>query len=74
MHQFIHVVIDTHYVESVQVRSDFWSVFSRIRTEYGPEITLYLDTFHAATETLSKLAFFLPQQEFMSTEYEIPTR
>ena len=58
MHQFIHAVIDTHYVESVQVRSDFWSVFSRIRTEYGPEITLYLDTFHAGTETLSKLAFF----------------
>ena len=25
----------------------FWSVFSRIRTEYGPGKTLYLDTFHA---------------------------
>ena len=25
----------------------FWSVFSRIRTEYGPEKTAYLDTFHA---------------------------
>ena len=24
-----------HYVESVQIRSFFWSVFSRIRTEYG---------------------------------------
>ena len=25
----------------------FWSVFSRIQTEYGPEKTPYLDTFHA---------------------------
>ena len=25
----------THYVKSVQIRSFFWSVFSRIRTEYG---------------------------------------
>ena len=24
-----------HYVKSVQIRSFFWSVFSRIRTEYG---------------------------------------
>ena len=31
----------------VQIRSYFWSVFSCVRTEYGPEITLYLDTFHA---------------------------
>ena len=36
-----------HYVESVQVRSYFWSVFSCMRTEYGPEITPYLDTFYA---------------------------
>ena len=43
-------------VRSVQIRSNFWSVFSRIWTEYvfspnmgkyGPEITPYLDTFHA---------------------------
>ena len=25
----------SHCVESVQIRSFFWSVFSRIRTEYG---------------------------------------
>ena len=37
-----------HCVKSVQIRSYFWSVFSRILTEYGPEITPYLDTFHAA--------------------------
>ena len=43
-----------HCVKSVQIRSIFWSVFSHIRTEfspnagkYGPEKTLYLDTFHA---------------------------
>ena len=36
-----------HCVESVQIRSYFWSVFSRIRGEYGPEITPNLDTFHA---------------------------
>ena len=35
-----------HCVKSVQIRRFFWSVFSRIRTEYGPEKTLYLDTFH----------------------------
>ena len=47
-------------MKSVQIRSFFWSVFSRIRTEYGeirrispnvgkygPEKTPYLDTFHA---------------------------
>ena len=49
--------------KSVQIRSYFWSVFSGMWTEYeeirhlslfspnagkyGPEITLYLDTFHA---------------------------
>ena len=47
-----------HCVKSVQIRSYFWSVFSRIQTEYGeifspnagkygPEITPYLATFHA---------------------------
>ena len=43
-------------MKSFQIRSFFWSVFSHIRTEYGeilnagkygPEKTLYLDTFHA---------------------------
>ena len=28
------------------MRSFFWSAFSRIRTEYGPEKTPYSDTFH----------------------------
>ena len=36
-----------HCVKSVQIRSYFWSVFSCIRTEYGPEKTPYLDTFNA---------------------------
>ena len=38
-----------HCVKSIQIRSFFWSVFSRIRTEYGPEKTPYLDTFHAVS-------------------------
>ena len=52
-----------HYVNSIQTRSFFWSIFSRIRTEYGylsvfgpnegkcgPEKAPYLDTFHAVIE------------------------
>ena len=39
----------------VQIRSYFCSVFSHIRTEYGPEITPYLDTFHAVV-TFRKVA------------------
>ena len=39
-------LISYHCVKSVQIRSFLWSVFSRIRTEYGPEKTPYLDTFH----------------------------
>ena len=37
-------------VKTVQIRSYFWSVFSYIQSntgKYGPEITPYLDTFHA---------------------------
>ena len=33
--------IDHQCVKSVQIRSFFWSVFSRIRTEYG-EIRMYV--------------------------------
>ena len=40
-----------HCVKSVQIRSYFWPVFSCIRIECGPEITPYLDTFHAVRET-----------------------
>ena len=36
-----------HCLKSAQIRSFFWSVFSRIRTEYGPAKTPYFDTFHA---------------------------
>ena len=34
-------------LKSVQIRGYFWPVFPCIRTEYGPEIIPYLDTFHA---------------------------
>ena len=54
----------SHCVKSVQIQSFFWSIFSRIRTEYdaeyltvfspnagkhGPEKTSYLDTCHAVS-------------------------
>ena len=52
-----------HCVKSIQTRSFFWSIFSRIRTEYGylfvfgpnarkwgPEKAPHLDTFHAVIE------------------------
>ena len=39
--------LSAHCVKSVRIRSSFWSVFSRNRTEYGPEKTPYLGTFHA---------------------------
>ena len=36
MHErFAISLLSLHYVKSVQIRSLFWSVFSRIRTEYG---------------------------------------
>ena len=49
MQEMINMMITTHYVKFVQIRSYFWSVFSCILTEYGPETTPYLDTFHAVT-------------------------
>ena len=39
----------SHCVKSVQIRSCFWSVFSPNAGKYGPEITPYLDTFHAVS-------------------------
>ena len=39
-------------VKSVQIRSYFWSLFSPNRWEYGPEITPYLNTFHAVNYRL----------------------
>ena len=38
-------VDDNHCVKSVRIRSFFWSVFSRIRTEYGPK-KLQIETFY----------------------------
>ena len=36
-----------HCVKCVQMRSFFWSVFSCIRAEYGPQRPPHLDIFHA---------------------------
>ena len=65
-----------HYLKSVQIRSSFWSVFSRIYTEYvfspnagkyGPEITPYLDNFSAVISLLKFVfkgtSFFAKAQE-----------
>ena len=43
---FVFLVMMKHCVKSVLIRSFFWSVFSRIRPEFGPVKTTYLDTFH----------------------------
>ena len=60
-----------HCVKSVQIRSFFWSVLSRIRTEYavslrtqsecrkyGPEKPPYLNTFRAVCDTPLLLIHF----------------
>ena len=41
------VVLKYTLRERVQIRSYFWSVFRPNAGKYGPEITPYLDTFHA---------------------------
>ena len=38
-------------MKCVQIRSFFWSIFFRIRTEHGPEKTPYFETFHAVKNT-----------------------
>ena len=52
-------------VKNVQIRSFFWSVFSRIRTEYRPDKTPYLDNFYAVVKfwwyKLLKLEWFWKQ-------------
>ena len=45
-------------MKCVQIRSFFWCVFSHIGTEYGPEKTPYLDTFHAVKEAARSVNFF----------------
>ena len=46
-------ILELHCVESVEIRSYFWSVFNPNTGKYGPEITPYLDTFHAVLVTPS---------------------
>ena len=46
----------SHYVKSVQIRSYFWSAFSCILIEYGPEITPHLDIFQAESVWLISLS------------------
>ena len=43
------------------IQNFFWSVFFCIQTEYGPEKTLYLDTFHAVCVKVSFLIELRPK-------------
>ena len=56
-----------HCVEIIQIQNFFWSVFSSIRTEYGPEKTPYLDTFH----TLKMHPLFIIHTKSFLVESEI---
>ena len=38
---FIKIISTIHCLESVQIRSYFWSVFSRIRTEYREILRIF---------------------------------
>ena len=44
----------------------FWSVFSRIFAEYGPEKTPYLDTFHAVS-FYKKVVLFVSERGAQSS-------
>ena len=44
-------ILGKQCVKCVQIRSFFWSIFFRIRTEHGPEKTPYFETFHAVKNT-----------------------
>ena len=43
------LLLNSHCVKSVQIRSNFSSVFSPNAGKYGPEVTPYMDTFHAVS-------------------------
>ena len=73
--KFIRSDIEEYYkhcVKSVQIRSNFWSVFSRIRTEYGPEITPYLDTLHAVKKLAMNPRNWLPTLEELMPDNRLP--
>ena len=63
-------------MKSVQIGSFFWSVFSSLRTEYGSEKTLYLDTFDAVgTPELNSSKEELvecPSYKFINSIYRKP--
>ena len=49
----------THCVYSVQIGSLFWSVFSHIRTEYGPEKNSVFGHFSRSDKHMSTLLILL---------------
>ena len=60
----------SHCVKSIQIGSYFWCVFSKEISifnpntgKYGPETTLYLDTFHAVNDICYKYICLLDKKE-----------
>ena len=65
-----------HYVKSVQIRSLFWSVISRIRTEYGEIRSIWIlftqwNIYNAYTKTLISIYDHQKAKGFMT--FLIPT-
>ena len=58
--------------ESFQIRSNFWSVFSPNAGKYGPEITPFLDTFHAVCCRVPVNTFFRFLLIFFNKQYYKP--
>ena len=57
---FLECACNNHCVKSVQIRSLFWSVFSRIRTEYGEIQSIQSKCGKIRTRITPKYEYFLP--------------
>ena len=62
-----------HCVKSVQILSDFWSVFRPNTGQYGPEITPYMDTFHAVWDPNGSSVICCALRQLRSQTYKINT-
>ena len=65
-------LIKHHCVRSVQIRSLFWSVFSRIRTEYGEIRSIFpcsVQMLENADKNNSKYGHFLRSVHSITTNY-----
>ena len=57
---------DDHYVKSVQIHTEYLSVFSTNAGKYGPEKTPYLDTFYAVDAFLQYSHIELLTQDYLA--------